>query len=149
MELAETALTGPLHNLTRIDEVAALPSPAVLLSARLDRYYDRLRRPPGPRPLPGDHPVIGRAASGSTCPQAAGPGRASPVPAATIRTFRAPYAEEFLAAAIQELHRFHGLHPDLEGLGSPWYRPLGRLSNDAAGFASCYGPLSCSPLQGL
>ena len=25
----------------------------------------------------------------------------------------------------------------------------GRISNDAAGFASCYGPLSCSPLTGL
>jgi hypothetical protein len=31
----------------RVDEVAALPSPAVMLSARLDRYYDRLRLPPG------------------------------------------------------------------------------------------------------
>ena len=31
----------------RIHEGAALPSPAVLLSARLNRYYDRLRRPPG------------------------------------------------------------------------------------------------------
>src|SRR5688572_24857756 len=45
--LAETALTGPLLNTTRIDEAAALPSPAVVLSARLDQYYDRLRRPPG------------------------------------------------------------------------------------------------------
>ena len=29
------------------NEAAALPSPAVLLSARLDQYYDRLRLPPG------------------------------------------------------------------------------------------------------
>ncbi len=34
----------------RIDEAAALPSPAVVLSARLKQYYDRLRRPPGSTP---------------------------------------------------------------------------------------------------
>src|SRR5437868_6193525 len=45
--LAETALTGPLHTAARIDEAAALSSPAVVLSARLDRYYGRLRRPSG------------------------------------------------------------------------------------------------------
>jgi hypothetical protein len=31
----------------RVNEAAVLPSPAVVLSARLDRYYDRLRRRPG------------------------------------------------------------------------------------------------------
>ena len=36
-----------------MNEAAALPSPAVLLSARLKQYYGRLRRPPGSRPLPG------------------------------------------------------------------------------------------------
>ncbi len=36
----------------RIDEAAALPLPAVVLSARLNRYYGRLRRPPGQHPLP-------------------------------------------------------------------------------------------------
>src|SRR5689334_21858791 len=30
-----------------MNEAAALPSPAVVLSARLKRYYGRLRRPPG------------------------------------------------------------------------------------------------------
>ena len=34
----------------RTDEVAALPSPAAVLSARLMQYYDRLRRPPGSMP---------------------------------------------------------------------------------------------------
>lgn len=48
-------------------------------------------------------------------PQAAGPGRASPVPAVTVETFRAPYAGESLAAAIQDLHRFRGLRPDFGG----------------------------------
>src|ERR1700758_3775191 len=48
-----------------MNEAAALPSPAVLLSARLDRYYGRLRFPPGSRPLPGSSPVIGRGRSGA------------------------------------------------------------------------------------
>src|SRR5229473_1993774 len=33
-----------------MDEVAALPSPRVLLSRRLQRYYGRLRLPPGSPP---------------------------------------------------------------------------------------------------
>src|SRR5207237_5275877 len=32
---------------------------------RLDRYYGRLRFPPGSRPLPGFTPVIGRGRSGA------------------------------------------------------------------------------------
>src|SRR5919197_5078432 len=32
-----------------MNEAAAIPSPPVLLSGRLDRYYGRLRRPPGSR----------------------------------------------------------------------------------------------------
>lgn len=43
------------------------------------------------------------------------------------------------------LGRFHGLHPDFEGLGSSLSHLEGQLSNDAAGFASCYGPHSRSP----
>ena len=52
VELAEMmALTGSHSSQTlRVNEAAALPSPAVMLSARLDRYYDRLR-------LPAQHPV--------------------------------------------------------------------------------------------
>ena len=80
-----------------------------------------LRPPPTPtRPaihFPGS-PVIGRHAP-VTLPQVTGPGRASPVPAATLDTFRAPYAGESLTAAIQDLHRFHGLRPDFERLGTP------------------------------
>jgi len=36
-----------------MNEAAALPSPAVLLSAQLNRYYGRLRRPPDTPPFPG------------------------------------------------------------------------------------------------
>ena len=50
-----TALTGPLLKTLRTDEAAALPSPAVMLSARLKRYYGRLRRPPGQRSTSRGH----------------------------------------------------------------------------------------------
>ena len=40
----------PLLVNLRVDEAAALPSPAVVLSTRLDRYYGRLRRRPGRSP---------------------------------------------------------------------------------------------------
>src|SRR5512132_2488194 len=68
------------------------------------------------RPLPG-RPVIGRRAPANSA--VAGPARASPVPAVTFRTFRALYAEEFLAAALPGLHRFHGLHPEGRGSALP------------------------------
>src|SRR2546428_100638 len=66
---------------------------------------------PASNPLPG---LTGYRTprSGDTTPQVTGPGRAAPVPAATIDTFRAPYAGESLTAALQDLHRFHGLRPD-------------------------------------
>lgn len=38
-------------------------------------------------------------------------------------------------------HRFHGLHPDFGGSALP------TTNNGAAGFASCYGPLSRSPTR--
>src|SRR5436305_516271 len=64
--LAETALTELSSSTPRIDEVAALPSPAVVLSARLKQYYGRLRRPSGRSSFPGVHPVIEQQASGGT-----------------------------------------------------------------------------------
>jgi hypothetical protein len=71
-----------------MNEAAALPSPAVVLSARLKRYYGRIRRPPGrPSPSPPAR-VIGRQPP--TTSQTAGPGRASPVPAATISNVPRP-----------------------------------------------------------
>src|SRR5215211_7203125 len=59
-----------------MNEAAALPSPAVLLSARVNRYYGRLRRPPGSPPLPGSTPVIGR--NTPTAPSRRLPGRGGP-----------------------------------------------------------------------
>jgi hypothetical protein len=50
---------------------------------------------------------------------------------------------------FQALRRFHGLHPDFGGSALPAPTLTGRTSNDAAGFASCYGPHRRSPLQGF
>ena len=51
--------SGPSHwhspalpRTSRVNEAAALPSPAVVLSARLKQYYGRLRLPPGTRHFP-------------------------------------------------------------------------------------------------
>ncbi len=105
----------------RMNEAAALPSPTVVLSARLKQYYGRLRRPPGPRPLPGSSPVIGRATPAAAFRRATGPGRASPVPAITIRTFHALYAEEFIGAALPGSTPLPWPSPNGTGLGSPKY----------------------------
>ena len=50
---------------------------------------------------------------------------------------------------FQALHRFHGLHPDFGGSALPAPALTGGTPNDAAGFASCYGPHRRSPLTGL
>src|SRR6266581_4450933 len=53
-----------------------------MLAARLKQYYGRLRRPPGQHSTSRRGPVIGLHAPAAH-PQATGPGRASPLPAAT------------------------------------------------------------------
>jgi hypothetical protein len=78
---------------------------------------------PADRPLPG---ITGyRTPSSGSNSQATGPGRASPVPVITIRTFRALYAEEFFGAVIQDLHPFHGLRPEEPGSALPHSRQGG------------------------
>jgi hypothetical protein len=106
-----------------------------MLSVRLDRYYDRLRRPPGTpstsRLFTGYKTTL--LPTGLRSPHR--PGRASPVPAVTFCTFHALYAGEFFAAALQALHRFHGLRPEGPGSALPAPTPKGKHDNDAAGFA--------------
>src|SRR4051794_17904459 len=99
-----------------MDEAAALPitGGCVVRPAR-----SVLRPPPTPCWLIAPFPfrVIGRRAPADSA--AARPARASPVPVVTFRTFRALYAGEFIAAAIQGLHRFHGLRPEGRGSALP------------------------------
>jgi hypothetical protein len=49
-----------------------------------------------------------------------GPGRASPVPALTLRPFRSLYPEGFVAAALQDLRGVHGLRPEFPGSAPPY-----------------------------
>src|SRR3954451_15935342 len=131
--LAEPALPGPLHTAARIDEAAALPSPAVVLSARLDRYYGRLRRPPGTRPLPG---LTGYRTGRSDDHSAASPGRGGPPqfppPPSKRSTPHTPGGSSGLR--FQALHPFHGLRPERPGSAPP-LPARRRATNDAAGFA--------------
>ena len=109
---------APPQSSTRIDEAVALPSPAVVLSARLNRYYGHLRRPPGSLPLPGSSPVIGRDAPPASRSQM---GRGGPL------QFPPPLSErsEPLTPGspsrlhLQDLHRFHGLRPSPPGSALP------------------------------
>src|SRR5215470_3166716 len=97
-----------------------------------------LRPPPTPtRPaihFPGS-PVIGRHAP-VTLPQVTGPGRASLVPAATLDTFRAPYAGESLTTA----------HPGTSPL--PWPSPrLRRATNTKNHRDLRHGVISVRPVH--
>jgi hypothetical protein len=116
-----------------------------MLSARLRQYYGRpdSLRPAVRFPV---QPVIGRHAPVTT-PQVTGPGRDSPVPAAAIGTFRAPYAGEFLTAALPGTSPLPWPSPRFREARHSLARPEGRLSNDAAGFALRYGPHRRSPIR--
>jgi hypothetical protein len=55
----------------------------------------------------------------ATTSQRPGPGRASPVPAPTMRPFRSPYPGRFLTAALPGSSRRPWPSPQIPGLGSP------------------------------
>jgi hypothetical protein len=86
----------------------------------------------------------------TTSPQVTGPGRASPVPVATFDTFRAPYAGESLGTCISRSSVPSVAFALMEGARHSLIpaRRAGYI-NDAAGFASCYGPHRRSPVQGF
>src|SRR6266542_4601930 len=116
-----------------MDEVAALPITAGLLSRRLERYYGRLRRPLGSPPT--SRLLTGyRARRSDASPQP--PGRGGPP------QFPPPPSERSAPSTpggssglhIQALHPFHGLHR--EGRARLLLRPpKGGHTNGAAGFA--------------
>jgi hypothetical protein len=101
---------------------------------------------PATPPFPGSSPVIGTVLSADSQPLR--PGRASPVPAVTFRTFRAHYAGEFLVAAIQALHHFHGLRPERAGSALPLPRKnAGTLTTPQASLNAA--DRSVAPPKGL
>src|SRR5215471_1851464 len=146
-ELAETALTRPLLDTTRIDEVAALPSPAVMLSTRLSQYYDRLRLPPGTRSTSRCQPVIGPDAPARI---RSTPGRGGPL------QFPPPLSERSMSSTPGSPSR---LPSRIFTASMAFTLKIGaRLSlipphdgeiDDAADFASRYGPLGRSPQRGF
>jgi hypothetical protein len=96
-----------------------------MLSARLDRYYGHLRRPPGCLPLPSSSLVIGRTAP--TKPRSL-PGRGGPL------QFPPPLSERSAPSTpgspsrlrFQDLRRFHGLRPSAPGSAPPRPTHTGR-----------------------
>src|ERR1035438_8599889 len=138
MDLAETALICPCPPSAR--ERSSGPSlTAGSVVLRIERYYGRLRLPPGRRPLPGSTPVIGRRFRRLSAGRfgRGGPLQSPPPPAERS----APsYAGESLTAALQDLRRFHGLRREPPGSA------LSSVSNDAAGFA-CAADRSVAPPQ--
>jgi hypothetical protein len=108
----------------RLDEAVALPSPAVVSSARLNRYSDHLRRPSGWLPLPGSSPVIGRHAPAAIRSPL---GRGGPLqfPPPLSERSPAPYAGESFTAAHPGSSPLPWPSPFHSGLGTPSAPPLG------------------------
>src|SRR5271166_184476 len=112
-----------------MDEAAALPSPRVLLSRRLKRYYGRLRHPPGTTSTSRLTAGYRTRTSGRT--RSIGPpgrGGSPQFPPPPSERSEPCYAGRFLGAAIQDLHPFHGLRRDERGSAPPLPRPNGQAS---------------------
>jgi hypothetical protein len=120
---------APPQSSTRIHEAVALPSPAVMLSARLNQYYDHLRRPPGWLALPGSSPVIGRHAPAE--PRSL-PGRGGPLqfPPPLSERSEPPTPGSPSRLHFQDLHRFHGLRPWYPGSALPQHLTARQASLD-------------------
>lgn len=115
-----------------------------MLSHGLKHYYDPLRLPLGNPSLPGS---TGYRRATLWTPAGSRPRRASPVPATPFWPFHVPYAGGFLDARSRFSDVFHGLRQIHTGSAPSTSHSRGSL-NDAADFASCCGPVSCStPLR--
>src|SRR5215211_4182491 len=143
----DLALTGhsPIPPCTAcVDEAGVLPSGRVVLSRVLKRYYDPLRLPLGRPPLPG--------ASGYRRELLPEPRRFGAEEALSS-------SHDTLLTVPRPLRRRVPWHPLQAPRCRPWPSPseyrLGSLLaacavilNDAAGFASCCGPVGCPPRTG-
>ena len=148
-------MTGPPETrsfpyATRVDEVAALPSPAVLLSARLRQYCGRLRLPP-------DWPPTSRLFTGyraphsDTTPQVSGRGGSPLFPLSpSTRSVARPLRREILRGCASRLFTpsvAFALRDGARLLLVP-ANMAGTITN-AADFALCCGPCVRSPSMGF
>ena len=128
-----------------MDEAAALPSPRVLLSRRLKRYYGRPRLPPGSqstsRLITGykkrrsDRPHPGTARAGEGLPGS----RRHPL------NVPSPIRREVPRGCASRLYTPSMAFAVTTAARLLLFPARRRRPNDAADFASRYGPLSCSP----
>jgi hypothetical protein len=93
------------------------PSPAVVLSVRLDRYYGRLRRPAG-WPSPSRSPGYRTPRSGA-CPQPPGQRGPPQFPPSPSKRSAPSTPGGSWRLHVQGLHRFHGLRPEGRGSAPP------------------------------
>ena len=128
-----------------MDEAAALPITAGFVVPSAQAV---LRPPPTPTrlatPFPGSSPVIGSDAPTAPHPGNARAGEGLPGSRCHPLNVPSPIRREVPRGCFQALHPFHGLRRDNRGSAPP-VPARRRRPNDAAGFASRYGPLSCSP----
>lgn len=94
------------------------PSPEVVLSFGLKRYYGPLRHPPGRTRLRGATAYTRPSLPGRTSADP-GPRRAPPAPAPTMRPFRSLYPGGFMTAALPGSSRLPWPSPSIPWLGSP------------------------------
>ena len=102
---------------------------------------------PARHPLPGSAGYTARR-SGDTIRRSPGRGGPPQFPSPPSERSAPSTPRSSSGLRFQALHPFHGLRPDRPGSAPPL--PTRRwATNDAAGFASRYGPLSCSPQRGF
>ena len=138
--------TGPLPEDATPDEAAALPSPQVVLSCGSTSTTAASDAHPASNPLPGvtgyRTPRSGDTSAGHRAGEDLPSSRRhhrcvpSPIRRGVLRGCASRLFAASMAFALNSGAR-HSLFPPEDG-----------TSNDAAGFASCYGPHRRSPLQG-
>ena len=99
---------------------------------------------PAHRSLPGSSPVIEQRPSDDFRSSSGRVGTPQFPPSPSERS--APSTPGGSSGLLfQALHPFRGLHPGRLGSAPPLPHPEDGHTNGAAGFASCCGPLICSP----
>ena len=144
--LALTALTRPLLTTLRTDEAAALPSPQVVLSCGSTGTTAASDAHPASHPLPG---VTGYRTprSGSNIRRL--PGRGGlPSSRRHYRCVPHPIRRGVPRGCASRLFTASVAFALDSGARLSLLPPEDETSNDAAGFASCYGPHRCSPVTG-